>query len=329
MPGVLDDLFARRVLFVTGKGGVGKSTVSAALALLAAERGKRTLLIDVEAKGDAARFLDAYPPRYRSKKARDNLWHLAMQPEEILDEYLRQTIRLPRFYRAGPVTKVFDFIATAAPGVKEVLIAGKVGFEERGRENGRPRWDLVVVDAAPAGQVVKHLRGPRTLQELVQVGLIRNQTEWVRRTLEDPAKTGIVVASLLEELPVAETAELLEEAAAEIETPVLGVVANRVVPPPDDPEALAAFCERRREVADALGEPIGLALDAADLFARMSRNQVGHLRRLRTLGPPVLEIPFLPLGRHDLEATRAVAHALRESEQRPTSTPPGGGGGSR
>src|SRR5688572_3740454 len=137
MSALLEDLFRRRALWVTGKGGVGKSTISAALALAASQRGLKTLLIDVEANGDAARFLDAGPPRYEARQARPNLFHLALHPEEVLDEYMNVALKVPRVRRLGPIRRIFDFIATAAPGIKEVLIAGKVGFEERAEEGHR------------------------------------------------------------------------------------------------------------------------------------------------------------------------------------------------
>jgi anion-transporting ArsA/GET3 family ATPase len=294
---VLDELFRRRVLWVTGKGGTGKSTMAAALSLLAAERGLRTLLMDVEARGDAARFLEDGPPRYRPREALPNLYHMAMQPEEILDEYLKVSVRMPRVYRIGPVNRVFDFIATAAPGVKEALIAGKVGFEDRAVVGGRPRWDTIVVDAAPSGQVLSHLRGPRTIQEIVQVGAIRNQTEWVRQILEDPEHTGIVVVALPEEMPVQETAELLEHAPDAVPTPVLALVANRVVPlPPDDLDSTAN----------------GLVAQATELFADLARAQQPDLDRLRALGPPLMEVPAFGFEQHDLRSTNAVADALRD-----------------
>ncbi len=287
MSPILDELFRRRVLWVTGKGGTGKSTMAAALALLAAERGQRTLLIDVEARGDAARFLDDGPPRYQPRMALPNLYHLAMQPEEVLDEYLKVSVRMPRLYRVGPVNRVFDFIATAAPGVKEALIAGKVGFEYRSQH-----WDMIVVDAAPSGQVLSHLRGPRTIQEIVQVGAIRNQTDWVREILEDPKLTALVVVSLPEEMPVQETAELLENAPKAVPTPVLAIIANKEVPLPRD------------------GEP--LELDAAKLFADVAHSQQLDLERLRGLGPPVADVPMFGFDDHDLRSTKAVADALRE-----------------
>jgi anion-transporting ArsA/GET3 family ATPase len=287
MPPVLDELFKRRVLWVTGKGGTGKSTMAAALALLAAERGQRTLLIDVEARGDAARFLDDGPPRYQPHMALPNVYHLALQPEEVLDEYLKVSVRMPRLYRIGPVNKVFDFIATAAPGVKEALIAGKVGFEYRAQH-----WDMIIVDAAPSGQVLSHLRGPRTIQEIVQVGAIRNQTDWVREILEDPKLTAMVVVSLPEEMPVQETAELLQQAPRAVPTPVLAIIANKEIPLPPE------------------GEP--LDNDAAKLFAELAENQRPDLERLRSLGPPVVDVPLFGFEEHELHSTRVVADALRE-----------------
>src|SRR2546423_14723411 len=119
----LDPLFARRALWVTGKGGTGKSSISAALSLIASERGMRTLLIDVEANGDAARFLDAAPARYEIRQARPNLFHLALHPEEVLDEDLQFARKVPRARRFGPFKKTFPSIATAAPGIKEALAA--------------------------------------------------------------------------------------------------------------------------------------------------------------------------------------------------------------
>jgi anion-transporting ArsA/GET3 family ATPase len=204
---------------------------------------------------------------------------------------------MPRVYRIGPVNRVFDFIATAAPGVKEALIAGKVGFEDRAVVGGRPRWDTIVVDAAPSGQVLSHLRGPRTIQEIVQVGAIRNQTEWVRQILEDPEHTGIVVVALPEEMPVQETAELLEHAPDTVPTPVLALVANRVVPlPPDDLDSTAN----------------GLVAQATELFADLARAQQPDLDRLRALGPPLMEVPAFGFEQHDLRSTNAVADALRD-----------------
>jgi anion-transporting ArsA/GET3 family ATPase len=311
VPQLLESLFRRRALWVTGKGGVGKSSISAALGLLAAERGLRTLIIDVQATGDVANFLDADAPRYEAREVPStgaNLFHLALHPEEVLDEYLGVALKVPRVRRLGPFRKVFDFIATGAPGVKEVLVPGKVGFEERATERGRPRWDLIVVDAAPSGQVVSHLRGPRSIQEMVGVGMIRNQTEWVRVILEDPEKTGVVVVSLPEEMPVSETEELLQKIPEAVNTPVLAIVANRIVQAPHDREAFFAL----ERVRDVLG-PAEAAVDAGRLSVALADEQSEHIERLVSLGPPTVMVPLLAWDRHDLAATRRLANAIRES----------------
>jgi anion-transporting ArsA/GET3 family ATPase len=303
---------------VTGKGGTGKSTVAAALALLSAESGFRTLLIDVEARGDAARFLNAGPPRYEAKEAQKNLYHLALHPEEVLDEYLRVALKMPRVRRIGPVRRIFDFVATAAPGIKEVLIAGKIGFEERARQdgaeqlprNGQPRWDLIVVDAAPSGQVISHLRGPRSIQEIVQVGMIRNQTAWVQEIIEDPKRTGLLIVALPEEMPVSETAELIAHLPDAVGTPVLGIVANRVIRSRRDDDALEALEKAR----DSIGPHADVALDAAHLWSDLARSQQPDLERLRSLGPPVAEVPLIGADHHDLDLTKHVAAALNEAQ---------------
>jgi len=308
MSSLLENLFRRRALWITGKGGVGKSSISASLALASAQRGLRTLLIDVEARGDAASFLDASLPRYEAREAQPNLFHLALHPEEVLDEYLQTALRVPRIRRLGPIRRIFDFIATGAPGVKEVLISGKVGFEERAQAGGRPRWDLIVVDAAPSGQVLSHLRGPRTIQEMVGVGMIRNQTAWVREILEDPEKTGVVVVSLAEEMPVQETLEFLDNLPKAVNTPALAVIANRIVDGIRDRDAITALAQSR----DALGDAAP-AVDAAMLAADLADEQAPHLERLRSLGPPTAEVPLIGWEHHDLEATKQIAAALEHS----------------
>lgn len=290
---MLEDLLARRILFVTGKGGVGKSTVAAAVALLSAQSGRKTLLIDTEAKGDAASFLDAGPAMYQPKSAGRNLWQIGLGAEEVMNEYLRFALKIPGFYRIGPLKKIFDFIATAAPGVREALIAGKVGFEHRSNN-----WDSIIVDAAPSGQILSHLRGPKTFQEMVPVGLIRNQTDWVLKVLEDPSITGIVVVTVLEEMPVTETTELIEQAPSKVSTPVLGIVINRVIQAPEVVEIPAKF----GRLSTLPGS------QALKLSRVLASNQ--QLQRPRLAGLRALEIPLLVASRHDLALTTRVASAL-------------------
>ena len=131
------DLLGRRLLFFTGKGGVGKSTVSAAAALLAAEQGRRVLLVSADGRGDIAAFFEQRPVGFRPAEVYPGVHAMAMDTEASLREYLRLNLRMPVPGRVGPLAKVFDFVATAAPGVKEILTVGKVCWEVRESLEGR------------------------------------------------------------------------------------------------------------------------------------------------------------------------------------------------
>lgn len=308
-------LLERRLLFVTGKGGVGKTSVASALGLLAARRGLRTLVCEVDAKGNLADFFGVGPLRFEPAAVRDHLWAMAMDTEESLKEYLRLQLRIPLLARLGPLARTFDFVANAAPGVKEILTVGKLAYEVRERN-----YDLVVVDASATGHVVGQLASPVAVGELVRSGLVRSQTEWMVDLLTDPATTGVVVTTAPEEMPVAETLELVDRLRTETEVDVAAVVVNRVLP--------ELFGRGEEEIFDALQSPssrdalaaaVGPGADdvlaAASLAVGLRRSRVGHLARLRAGLPsdmPVLYLPFLFTRSHGVRATSLIAGALGE-----------------
>ena len=212
-------LLDRKLLFVTGKGGVGKSTIASSLALLAANEGKRTLVCEVDAKGNLAEFYGTKPLRFAPTEVQSGLFAMTMDTEESLREYLRLQLHLPLISRLGPLAKTFDFVATAAPGVKEILTVGKLAYEVRERN-----YDMVVVDASATGHVVGQLASPVAMKELVSVGIVRQQTEWMLNILTDPAQTGVVVVATPEEMPVNETIELIDRLDSETDINVAAVM---------------------------------------------------------------------------------------------------------
>src|SRR3954471_11176598 len=271
----------RKLLFVTGKGGVGKTTIAAALGLLAAQHGKRTLVGEVDSKGNLADYFEVGATSFEPREVVANLWAMSMHTEESLKEYLRLQLKIPVLARIGPLARTFDFVAQAAPGVKEVLTVGKFLWEVREKH-----YDLVVVDAAATGHVVAQLAAPEHIRELVKVGLVREQTGWMIDILGNESLTGVVIVAAPEEMPVNETIELRARIRAETNVDVAGVVVNRVLP-----ELFARGEEeifeqlREPENEEALGSAVGGAvtavLDAADLAVRLRRTRAGHLARLR------------------------------------------------
>lgn len=314
----VSNLLGRRLLVVTGKGGTGKSTIAAALSLLAADHGKRVLVVEVDAKGSVTTHLEHEPVGFEPREIAPGVFALAMDTEASLREYLRLNLRVPVLGRLGPLARVLDFVATAAPGVKEVLTIGKVCWEVRESIEGRARWDLVIVDAAATGHVIAQLGAPDAIRELVAVGPVRSQTEWMSELLADPQVTALNVVATAEEMPVAETIELVGRARQQLDVPLGAVIVNRVLPELFTRADEAAF-EALREPAAApcLGARAGpgttAVLDGARLAVDLRRTRAGHLARLReAVDLPMLYVPYLFTRAHGLRETRMVAHALGE-----------------
>jgi anion-transporting ArsA/GET3 family ATPase len=312
------DLLGRRLLFFTGKGGVGKSTITAATALLAAERGKRVLVVEVDAKGNLTEQFEQGSVGFEPREVYPGVFAMVMRTEESLKEYLKLNLRVPVLGRMGPLARVLDFVATAAPGVKEVLTVGKVCWEVRESIEGRADWDLVVVDAAATGHIIGQLDAPRAIQELVAVGMVRTQTDWMVELLSDPALTALNIVATPEEMPVNETIELVARARAELQVPLGAVFVNRVLPElftrPDEetfdalrrPEATAVLAERAGAGATAV-------LEAARLAVSLRRTRAVHLTRLReTVDLPMVYLPYLFVRDAGLRVTRMVAENLAE-----------------
>jgi anion-transporting ArsA/GET3 family ATPase len=304
------DLLDRKLLFVTGKGGVGKTTVAAALALLAAERGKRTLVCEFDAKGNLADFFESGPTKFQPREISPRLFAMSMDPEESLKEYLTLQLRLPLMARIGPLARIFEFVATAAPGVREILTVGKVVWEVR-----EARWDIVVVDATATGHIVGQLTAPQAINELVQVGAIRQQTDWLVEILSDPVRTGLVITATPEEMPVNETIELAERLKKETVVDLAAVVVNRVLP--------ELFGRAEEEVFDRLaagdelpevvGADVTPIVEASRLAVTLRRSRAEHLDHLRESLPPdlpLLYLPYLFVRSHGMRSTRQAAEAL-------------------
>jgi anion-transporting ArsA/GET3 family ATPase len=316
--GPAPELLERRLLFFTGKGGVGKSTMAAATALLAANCGKRVLLIEVDAKGDIPAQFEHAPVGFKAREIHPGVLALAMDTEASLQEYLRLNLRVPVLGKLGPFAKMLDFVATAAPGVKEILTIGKIAWEVRESIEGRADHDLVIVDAAATGHIVAQLGAADAIRDLVDVGPLRNQTQWVSELLADPQITAVNIVTTPEEMPVAETVELVQKLRTDVQVPLGSVIVNRVLPElftRADEETFEAL--RVGPALDTLttraGSGATAVLDAARLAVSLRRTRAVHLDYLlESVDLPLLYVPYLFVRAHGLRVTRMVAEALGE-----------------
>ena len=243
------------------------------------------------------------------------LFAMSMDTEESLKEYLSLQLKIPLVARLGPLARTFDFVANAAPGVKEILTIGKFLWEVR-----EDSYDLVVVDAVATGHITGQLAAPQAIQELVQVGMVRDQTGWMLDLLGDPAQTGVVIVAAPEEMPVNETLELADRLAEETVVDLAAVVVNRVLPElfgRGEEEVFEQLVRDDNEsrLSEALGTSVRPILDGAQLAVTLRRTRAAHLTRLREelpAGTPLLYVPYLFQRSHGARATRQVAGHLAE-----------------
>lgn len=283
------DLLTKPLLVVTGKGGVGKSTVAAALGMAAAARGLRTIVAEVSARDDVSRALsDAAAPSgtFVERELAEGLHHISIDPESALEEYVKD--QLPRGVSdLLASSRMFSYLVAATPGLRELLTVGKVWelAQPDRRTPGAHPYDLVILDAPATGHGVAVLTAPGTFADAARLGPVARQGGIIHGMLADPEQTGIVAVATAEEMPVNETLGLQRVLADELGQRFAAVVVNGVLP--------ARFGRDEVERVGAAAPPrVARAVRTEAARARAHRAQVARLRRGVGPGVAVRTLPF-------------------------------------
>lgn len=237
----------RRLLLVSGKGGVGKSAIAAALGIVAARRGMQVLAISMTDPVGLAAHFGVPELTYDPLQIRPGLHAALVDRSRALDEYLGLQLQVVRSLPTRQLSNALSVLADTAPGIREIVTMGKPIFEV-----WREEWDLVIADAPALGQLQSYLAAPQTITGLVPTGAVQEQAARLESTLSDPAISGLLLVTIPEELAVVETREAIAHIDSHRQILIAGVVANRVLEPLGIPTATVA------SVADGAPRAAGL-----------------------------------------------------------------------
>jgi anion-transporting ArsA/GET3 family ATPase len=316
-------LLERKLIVVTGKGGAGKTTVASALGLLAAERGLRTIVVEL---GNQHRLpaLFGHPHEPKSGlevQLQTNLWSTSIDPEEALIEWLR-SIGGRISVRMLAASSTFHYFAAAAPGAKELVSMIKLRelCDEQRAHKQQESYDLVILDAPATGHAMAMLRSPQTFAAIVRVGPLAEQAQDVREQLEDPRRTAYLAVSQGTEMSITEALELEEGLRRHLDRDLDTVVVNGMMPRRFTREELERIStpihngsQTELDESTAITESAALMARAVYERARLQQSQVARLRQQRFadgMPPGVLTVPFVFTSELDLTAVREIARNL-------------------
>ncbi len=301
-------VFDKRFIVVAGKGGVGRTTVAAALASAAARRGKRVLLAQTKSKERLGKLFGGPKVLTDLVRVRERLWAVNITPEAALREYGMMILRSSLVYRAVFENRLAKAFIRGIPGVEDYSLLGKIWYHTTETEGGKPKYDLVIMDGPATGHVVTLLSIPQAIIEAVPEGPLTRDARSARELLTDPARTAMLLVTLAEDMPVNETIELAAKTRERLQVPLGPLVVNQLYPPRFVTGPSARALEALPEDVDGRLAPL---LTRARIAQRRRAINDRHLERLRTALPlPQAQLPYLFAPDFGAEAVEELSKRL-------------------
>ncbi len=305
---MLTQLFERRLLVVLGKGGVGKSTLSAGLALSAARSGIRTLLMETDARAPIAAALGV-GRSFEPIKIRGGLWTMVLDGGHALDEYLGLVLPARTLLKAVFANRLYQFFVQAAPGLRELMMLGKVYYEVERAGRARDAWELIVLDAPASGQAISLLRMPAATRATFGTSIVGQEADNIQRMLHDRAKCALIEVTTPDALAVSELLETQKALASDGLRPA-AVFLNRAVALPFASADVATFSHRAKSIPSLHHVEQLADISKAELL-RASYTPRARTAIARHTRSPILEIPEFA-GEHGLALFSHLASFFAE-----------------
>jgi anion-transporting ArsA/GET3 family ATPase len=315
------NILDKRLIFVTGKGGVGKSTVSAALGVAAARRGKRTIICEVAQQERMSSVFHREGVGYHETEIGEDLYAFSIDPQRALEEYLLLQIKVKPLYDLMFKNRIFTYFAAATPGLRELVTVGKVWelaqLDRRVKRGAK--YDTVIVDAPATGHGLGILRTPKTFSDIARVGPVKRQADAINQFITDRDLTGVCAVAWPEEMPVNETLDLQRNLRTELGLGLDRLFMNGLYPELFSEDEAGTLRERleHEESNGADGADVAVlrraAVRAAVSEHRRAEAQQAQLERLaRDSGERPVELPFMFRAQLDMDAVEDLADVIEE-----------------